>query len=85
MCVFCHKDEVYICSDRFQKLLLFSLSQRKAAYSMTIELGREDKAGVLNGFIEEKNHFKQTGNDKSDMVRERPLRTVRPARGRVRA
>ena len=74
-CVFCHRDEGYICSSCFQRLLQSPQSQIKAAYFKAVEAGHEDKVKILKTIIEDQEH----GPDHTPecVNGKRPLRTAR--------
>ena len=58
-----------------------------AAYKLALEEGLEDKAEVLEGFIEEMGeyHVRETYKARSNMVRKRSMRPIRSARQQQRA
>jgi hypothetical protein len=85
VCVFCGRGEGYICSLCSQKILSMNYEQIKSAYALTIEKGLTAKAEVLLKIIEEEEYVPKTGKARSDLVRERPVRTSRPAYHEIRA
>jgi hypothetical protein len=58
-----------------------------SAYMVALEEGLEDKAEVLEGFMEEveEYHVRETHKVRSNMVRERPVRQARSTSQRQRA
>jgi hypothetical protein len=57
------------------------------AYALALEKGFSEKAAIIQRLLDEEEEFyvPQTGKARSDMVRERLVRSVRPARHEIRA
>ena len=93
-CLFCNEepgykpgpDVEYICGSCVQLFLAAAPEQVRAAYRKAVEGGYSSKARALEIFFKEGVEYEQeAGTIRSDMVRERPQRAVRPARYEVRA
>ena len=94
-CLFCNgteknykpgPDVEFICGTCVQLLLRADKEDLKRAYKKALDLGYSRKARAIETFLtEEKTIDRKTKKSKRDMERERPLRTVRPARHKVRA
>ena len=95
LCLFCNGEGPgyrpapaveFICSRCVQLLLATTTEQVRAAYKKAIDGGLSNKARALEMFFKEGVHDEQeTGTARSDMVRKRPMRAVRPARHELRA
>lgn len=77
----------YICSRCVTLFLATTAKQARAAYQKALDYNLTSKAEALETFFSEVTlHGQQeTGQTRSDMVRERPLRTIRPSRYEQRA
>lgn len=95
LCLFCNgTDESYrpepetefICCRCVQLFLAATPDQVRAAYKKAVDGGYPNKAKALEIFFKEGVLYEQeAGKAGSGMVRERPLRTVRPSRHELRA
>ena len=88
--VYNHDKEVssFVCSNCVQKLLRMPQSQIIEAYQTAIEKGHLDKAYWLESLIDEEMeevHVTETRETRSDMGRERSVRSTRSSRNKVRA
>jgi hypothetical protein len=88
-CTFCYKSEKgspeihgeFVCSRCVQKLLLMPQDKLIEAYHLAMEKGNTQKAHWFKSCIEEEEFYEQeTGKARSNLVRERPLRTAQSAR-----
>jgi hypothetical protein len=94
-CLFCfelepeYKPETridFVCSWCVQMFLGADQQDLKTAHSKAIEKGYQNKAKAIESFlIPEEYSARKTKNDKRSLVRERPLRTVRPSRHQLRS
>ena len=76
----------YICSSCVLLLADADQVDLKRAYVKAEAKGFENKASALKSFIiEDEINERKTKNSKRNLVRERPLRTVRSSRNKVRA
>ena len=90
LCLFCgirsESDVEHICGSCVQVFLAATPDQVRAAYKKAVEGGYTSKAKALEIFFKEDVQDEQeAGTVRSDMVRERPQRAVRPARYEIRA
>ena len=83
-CVFCGRSEGYICASCIEKVLSMNDDQLKRAHALAVEKGYEAKAEILSQLLEEEENVPKTGKVRPNMVRERPVRTFRPAYHEVR-
>jgi hypothetical protein len=94
-CLFCNRTEKdytpgpdveFICGTCVQLFLLADKEDLKRAYTKALSKGYLRKAKAIETFLtEEKTIDRKAKKSKRNMERERPLRTVRPARHKVRA
>ena len=84
-CVLCHTAQGYVCSSCVQRPLALSQDQLKQAYRLALERGFTEKAKAILMAIEEEEYVSEAGKTRPDMVRERPVRTSRPAYHEIRA
>ena len=94
-CLFCNKTEKnyklspdveFICGTCVQLFLLADKEDLKRAYKKALELGCPRKAKAIETFLMEETIVdRKTKKSKRNMERKRPMRTVRPARHKVRA
>ncbi len=85
---FRHDEEVtsFVCSWCVQLLLNAPQEKLIKAYNLATEKGWMDKAYHLENFITKEDiaYDSETGEVRSNMVRKRPLRKIRPARYKIR-
>jgi hypothetical protein len=94
-CLFCNNsdkkykpesDKYFICSRCVQLLLSADQRELSRAYNTAIEKGYSDKARAIGSFLmQEEINVRETKKSKRNMVRKRPMRTVRPSRNQLRA
>ena len=94
-CLFCNgieknykpgPDVEFICGSCVQLLLRADPEDLKCAYATALNLGYLRKARAIETFLtEEKTIDRKAKKSERSVERERPLRTVRPARYKVRA
>jgi len=72
----------FICSNCVQKLCRASQEQIKAIYEKAVDQGLERKAEIFKTLIleEEGEYNPKAGETRPNMVRERSMRSTRPAR-----
>ncbi len=78
----------FVCSDCVQNFLQMPQGKLIEGYHLAVERGLTEKASWLVSFIDDETeefHVSKTGKARPNMVRERPLRAVRPSRHQVRA
>jgi hypothetical protein len=75
----------FICSRCVQILLSASQDDLKRAYIIVRDKGYTNKAKAIESFLDEEifDHDRKTQQPKRNMVRKRPVRTVRPARNQI--
>ena len=79
------KAKAYICSACVQTLMNLSQEQLKKAHALAVDRGYENKARVIESFLEVQIYGTKTKDTKRNMVRTRPSRTARPSRYRFGA
>jgi hypothetical protein len=84
-CVLCYGGERDVCSSCVQSLLALSQEELKRAHTLALERGFIEKARAISMAIEEDEYVSEAGKTRSNMVRERPVRTSRPAHYETRA
>jgi len=94
-CLFCcdpepnYKPETgidFICSKCVQMLLAADQEDLKRAYSKAIERDKIREASAIESFLIEGEvfHDRETKTIRRNLVRERPMRKVRPSRDQIR-
>ena len=93
-CLFCgfpendyrpEPDKDFICSRCVQQFLSADQEELLKARSKAIDKGYSNKASAIESFlIPEEISVRETKIAKRDMVRERPVRAVRPSRNQLR-
>ena len=76
----------FICSKCVQILLSAGSEGLMQAHELSIEKGCTNKAGAIESFLmpREAKRDRKAKNSKRNMVRKRPVRTLRPARWQIR-
>ena len=78
-------DKDFICFQCVQLLLSADHTELKRAYGKAIEKGYSNKARVIESFlIPEEINARETKIAKRNMVRKRPVQSVRPTRNQLR-
>jgi len=94
-CLFCYGPEPkykpetgidFICSWCVQMLLEADQEDLKRAYSEAIERGKTREANAITSFLIERevSNDRETKTIRRNLVRERPMREVRPSRNQLR-
>ena len=74
-----------ICSSCMQVLVASSQEKIKKAYQVALDKGMLDKAQILATFLEdEEQDVRKTKKSKRNLIREGPLRMVRPSLNEIR-
>ena len=74
-----------ICSYCMQILVNSSQEKIKAAYQKALNAGLMDKVKILETFLEEEEQYdRKTKKPKRNLIREGPLRMVRPSLNQIR-
>ena len=74
----------FICSRCVQLLLAAGQEKLKGACSMAVQRGYANKASVIECFLEENPDERKAKKFKRNLVRKRPVRSVRPSRDKIR-
>ena len=74
-----------ICSNCMQVLIGSSQDKIKVAYDKALNAGLMDKVKILETFLEEEEQYdRKTKKPKRNLIREGPLRMVRPSLNQIR-
>ena len=93
-CLFCGQPEKsckpsksveFVCSVCVQLLLAADQGELMRAYEKAVRLGYMGKASAIKTFLIAEDDNAETEEPKRNMVRERAVQAVRPARDQVRA